>query len=283
MNSQLSLALAAAAVAGLAAQGSKPAPDRPPAEVAGEAGSEELRARFDRFMAERGISIDRALGVAAIRGRFCSPKQPLEYLVTAPRGSHYESLIAVEARPSDVAAALFSLGIGEGKPPARKPKDPRPSEAELAAGATIFDVVPGTGDRVHLYVEWVDDRGFHRHRIEDLVFERPEGRTIPNEGFVFANSLMLQPRSQREVPTYAANADGNLVSCGFSSAPVLSFLRPHPYAMEGDFEIYQPNWTLVPSEPLPVVLLFAKAPLEKPLLASMPPESRPASRPAEGR
>jgi hypothetical protein len=259
----------------------RPAADRPPQKIASEAETAEMRSQFDRAMAEQGVAIDRERKLVSVRGRFSSPKQPLEYLVTAPHGSHYESLISVDVRPSNVAAALFSLGLTEGNGPTRKLKSPRPTDEELASGATIYEVVPGSGDRVYLYVEWTDDHGYHRHRIEDLVFERPEGRTIPNLGFVFVNSTMLEPRSKREVPAYAANVDGNLVSCGFASQPVLAFPKPHPYAMEGDFEIYQPNWTLIPSDPLPVVLSFSKDPLERPLNSAMTPESQPApSRPS---
>src|SRR6516162_9926513 len=82
---------------------SRPAGDRPPAQVAAEAGNDDLRSKLDAFLAGQGVAVDRERKLVSIRGRFCSPKQPLEYLVTAPHGSHYESLVAVDARPSDVA------------------------------------------------------------------------------------------------------------------------------------------------------------------------------------
>lgn len=265
-----------------------PTPDRAPTDVAKElTGDQAIQRAFEEMLAKQGVVIDRKQGVVALRGQFNSPKQPLEYLVTAPRGSHYESLIAIAARPSDVAAALLSLGVDQGSRPRRMPREKKPDTGAppVAADPTIpdtlpFVVEPGKGGGVFLYVEWNDDRGFHRHRIEDLVFERPEGRTIKHERFVFSNSLMLQPRSKREVETYAANADGNFASCGFAGEPVLAYPSPHPMAMEGDFEIYQPNWTLVPSEPCPVTLLLAKEELEKPLVPEMAPP--PASAPAKG-
>ncbi len=224
-------------------------------------------------MESAGVVIDRERKLVALRGRFCAPRQPLEYLVTAERGSHYESLVAIDARPSDVAAALHSLGVEKGTGPVRKPKETKPTAEEIAAGATPYDVIAGTGDGVLVLVEWNDDRGFHRHRIEDLVFERPEGRTIPHARFVFVDSMMLEPRSSRDVLTYGSNADGNFGSCGFGGAPVIAYPKPHPFAMEGDFEIYQPNWTLVPSEPLPVTLLLGA---EDPVVPLVPRLAPPA-------
>lgn len=245
-------------------------------------GGDAAHATFDAALASQGIVVDRGRGLVAVKGKFCAPKQPLEYLITAPHGSHYESLVAIEARPSRLAAALLSIGVKEeGKMPLRKPKQPKPSDAELAAGALLYEVEPATGDRIHIYIEWNDDRGFQRHRLESLVFERPEGRTIPNDGFVFINSTILTPRNAKESPAYAADVDGDFLGCSAGGSPVLVVPKPHPYATEGDFEIYQPNWTLVPSEPLPVVVILSKSRLDAPLFPNLAtPESAPASAPA---
>ncbi|MBI3820202.1 MAG: hypothetical protein HY286_16020 [Planctomycetes bacterium] len=259
-----------------------PVPDQPPKAVVKEkASTDELRIQFDRDMEKQGIVIDRSRKLAAIRGRFNAPKQSLEYLITAPHGSHYESLISIDARPSNIAASLISLNIDEGSAPERKLKNPKPTEDELKNGATIYDVTSGFGGGVFIYIEWNDDRGFHRHRIEDLVFERPEGRTIPNAKFIFINSVMTEPQSKRDVPMYDANISGNFCTCGFNRGSVLTYPKPHPYAMEGDFDVYQPNWTLVPSEQLPVTLILSAEELLQPLIPAIapPPTSAPASRP----
>jgi hypothetical protein len=233
-------------------------------------------------MEKAGIAIDRGRRLLAVRGQFNAPRQPLEYLVTAPRGSHYESLIQVAAKPSDIAAGLLYLGVERGEPPAKRPKSPPPSEEERSAGVLPYEVLPGTGGGVFVYVEWNDDRGFHRHRIEELVFERPEGRTIPHGRFLFVNSAILEPRSSKETRAYAADLDGNLVTCGFGGAPVLAYVKPHPFALQSDYEIYQPNWTLVPSETSGVTLILSAEELVTPLLPRMapPPASLPASGPA---
>ncbi|MFN0206771.1 MAG: YdjY domain-containing protein [Planctomycetota bacterium] len=252
--------------------------DRPPADIVKEkAATDALRAMFDREMEQQGVFIDRARKLIALKGKFNSPKQPLEYLITAPRGSHYESLIAIEAKPLNVAAAIISFNVNPGTGPVRKLKEKKPTEEEMKAGATSYEVEKGTGDGVFIYVEWNDDRGFHRNRIEDLVFERTEGRTILNAKFIFTNSMMIEPRASRDIPTYAANADGNFASCGFGGAPVLTYPKPHPYAMDGDFEVYQPNWTLVPSDPLPVTVILSCEELLQPLIErAAPPASAPA-------
>lgn len=265
-------------------QGSRPAPtpDSPPRETAQKSSATaELRKKFDETMESRGIVIDRERRLVAMRGRFNAPKQPLEYLITAPKGSHYESLVSIDVKPSDIAATLMALDVQEGKPPVRKLKDPKPTEEEMKNGATLYDVLPATGGGVFIYVEWNDDRGFHRHRIEDLVFERPEGRTIPNGRFIFINSMMTEPRLKNEGVYYEANLSGNFCTCGFSAGAVLTYPKPHPYAMEGDFEVYQPNWTLVPSEQLPVTLILAAEELSAPLIPRIaPPPALPASAPA---
>lgn len=260
----------------------RPAGDQAPRSVVQQnSGTQEARAKFDETMEKQGIVIDRERKLVALRGKFNAPKQPLEYLITAPRGSHYESLVSIEARPSMISAALIALGVEEGKAPVKKLKETRPTEEEQKNGATIYDVTAGVGGGVYIYIEWNDDRGFHRHRIEDLVFERPEGRTIPNAKFIFLNSIMLEPRTAKESPAYEANISGNFCTCGFSAAAVLTYPKPHPYAMEGDFEVYQPNWTLVPSEQCGVTVILSVDELLSPMIAKVtpPPASAPASRP----
>lgn len=260
---------------------SKPWSEVPPSSLVDQAGT----GAFDKKMEAEGIVIDRAAGLIAFRGKFSSPKQPLEYLITAPKGSHYESLISIEVRPSYLAAALISMGVEQGKPPVRKAKAVKPTDEELQRGATVYDVEPGSGGGVYIYVEWNDSRGFHRNRLEDLIFERPEGQTLANGKFIFANSMMVPVNPKSETTAYEADLTGNFCTCGFGNGAVLAYVKPHAYAMEGDFEVYQPNWTLVPSEQAGLTVFLSLKEMSAPWMERMapPPAVKPASAPADGR
>src|SRR5262245_25378442 len=122
-------------------QGSRPAPaaSQNPVDAAKDATKDDaVRAELERRLEEKGVTIDRARKLVALRGRFNAPRMPLEYLITAPHGSDYESLLSIGATPSDVATALYYLGVETATPPVRKRKEKPPTQEELQAGATPY-------------------------------------------------------------------------------------------------------------------------------------------------
>lgn len=110
----------------------------------------------------------------------------VEFLLIDQGGSHgYEALLWSHARPSDLHRALEFIGLEAGQP----------------ADPTAMRFRP-EGDRVNVTV--ITDAG-RQFRIEKLVMDRDSAAPLPEEGFVFAGSMMLKSPYVPGPPRYAAD------------------------------------------------------------------------------
>lgn len=111
-------------------------------------------------------------------------------LIDAGSGKGYEALLWSLARPSDVHRALEFIGMAPGKPfrPA-KLRFWSKGERVVASVAAPHD----SGDRVVLT------------RLERLVIDRNTGAPLPEAGFVFAGSFMVQRPGGKAGRAYAAD------------------------------------------------------------------------------
>lgn len=110
----------------------------------------------------------------------------VEFLLIDQGSSHgYEAVLWSFAKPSDVHRALEFIGLKPGTP-----IDPR---------ALRFW---SDGDPVRLNVRVNDGKVFP---IEQLIFDKETGKTLPEEGFVFAGSIMVPPPDGKGAARYAAD------------------------------------------------------------------------------
>lgn len=113
-------------------------------------------------------------------------EETAEFLIVDRASSHgYESLLWSYAKPSDVHRALEFIGLRPGPP--RSPALPR---------------LGADGDRVKLSV--LKDRGA-AFPIEQLIVDKETGKTLPEDGFVFAGSMQLSPADGQGPARYAAD------------------------------------------------------------------------------
>lgn len=112
--------------------------------------------------------------------------EPVEFLLVDQGSSHgYESLFWSFAKPSDVHRALEFIGLKTGPP------------RNLALQGLGSD-----GDRVKLSVR---KEGGAMVPAERLILDKETEKTLPEDGFVFAGSMMAAPADGAVDPRYVAD------------------------------------------------------------------------------
>lgn len=195
-----------------------------PAGVAGAVDEEtpEERALREGF-ASAGIQLDLTAGTVAIPVAVEVRDDLLEYLLTLPHGDAHETmfLAGVGVRSSEEAmvwaqtlnAAILALGLEAGKNARWVQKDPAPSEEEMKAGISPYDVMPPEGDALYLYAAWKQGEETYLYRIEDLIRDLDRQRTMRRHQWVFLGSRMVE-RANGET-SFAAGVEGNLINVSF--------------------------------------------------------------------
>jgi len=121
---------------------------------------------------------------------------PLEVVATypAPRGQKaHETVVVIESKPSEVHAALESIGLKPGKP---------------AIGNGI-----GTGAEVRVSLEVPGVTGSLRViPLEKLMIDTRTGKTLPLLTWHFTGSAMRQPDPNKPEKMYGADQSGTLIS-----------------------------------------------------------------------
>jgi len=122
---------------------------------------------------------------------------PLEVIATypAPRGQKaHETVLIFETKPSDVHAALVSIGLKPGKP-------------------AVGEGVIGTGADLRLLLEVPGAAGKPRLiPMEKLMLDRRTGKTLPVLNWHFTGSVMRKLDPTKDELTYGADATGTLIS-----------------------------------------------------------------------
>lgn len=179
------------------------------------------------FEAE-GISVNKEKKTVEVKGTIIrdpnSPrKYPIEYVIISEGGSAHEALIMVKATPSNLNAALLSLGLNPGKTITSRKKDPPPPQDEIDSGnANEYELIPPTGQVVYIYVRY---KGWNTRPIrflEDLILDFRTGRSMKRVGWVYIGSRFAEVLDGRKrVRKYMADMERNIVACyltGFGNA-----------------------------------------------------------------
>jgi hypothetical protein len=130
------------------------------------------------------------------------PNQPPEFFLVAENSGHdYEALAVALARPSDIHKALVFIGVEPGRPydPAKLQLWPK-------------------GERI--IVTFADDPAapkVRRIRVERLFKDDRTGKTLPEKGFGFVGSFMIDSTDHPGATVYAADVRGpNSVLSGYN-------------------------------------------------------------------
>jgi hypothetical protein len=115
---------------------------------------------------------DREVGEVRVPGAIAIERGTLEYLICAPGGKLYESLLRADVDPYHLHLALLLIGL-------------QPSNNLNYQG----DPTAPEGDPVTIRVEWDEDGERRVHRAEELVWELAHEKTMTPTHWVFTGSV----------------------------------------------------------------------------------------------
>jgi len=206
-----------------------------------------------------GIRFDAASGACAFPASVEVRDELLEYLLVLPIGAAHESLFLTGSDPEVLNAALLALGVGPGSNAEWIEKTPPPSEEELRAGASPYQVVVPAGDGFYLYATWREGDELYFYRVEDLVRDLDSGRTMRRHRWTYLGSRMVERRDGEQ--SFAASLEGNLINIAFFAQG--NTLVTAALAECVKQTVWLPNGWLLPDRGSPVLLILARERLER--------------------
>jgi hypothetical protein len=125
----------------------------------------------------------------------------LEFVANVVKGlKAYESAMTLQVDAITFNTALLLIGL---------------DKANARVPTRHFDPVPPAGDPVEMWIEWKSGAANRRVPVEELLFDRQIGKTVPPGQWVYTGSTFL-PDGR-----FWAEADGILIGFVHSPAPVI--------------------------------------------------------------
>jgi hypothetical protein len=168
-------------------------------------------------------------------GAFVQREVPLEYLICAPGGKLYESLLRADVNPYNLQLALLLLGL-----------EPR-NNLEIQG-----DAVQATGDPVTILVSWDSETGEVTRRAETLLWQPANERSMEETSWVFSGSEIIDG-------VFRALVDRSLVAVYNDPSAIIN----NPLPTGADDTSYVPNRDLVPPIGTQVEIILKAAPPEE--------------------
>ena len=164
----------------------------------------------------------------------------LEFVAVEPNSREYESLFAVNAKPSAMQFALLLIGAEPG-PPAYKAK---PGEKP--------------GDRLRITVEWQQGGQGRQAPPERFLIDRRTGKPAGELTWVLTGSMFVKDFSDREI--FLADAEQAFISLWWSSAMPVNLGADHGNPYQGDNQGFEVNQQTIPPKGTPVKLIISRLP-----------------------
>lgn len=143
-----------------------------------------------------GVRVDRQRGIVEIDGEVCIEQGLLEQIACTPHTREHEALVAVNARPRDVHAALLLLGLAPGAPGTWTVHDGRlvehPPSGPPVTVEVRFRAADGT-ERSEPVTRWVRGVG--------------SGKELEETTWLFAGSVLV-PRTRSAITAADAGPPG---------------------------------------------------------------------------
>ncbi|HPF38438.1 MAG TPA: YdjY domain-containing protein [Phycisphaerae bacterium] len=168
----------------------------------------------------------------------------------APVPKEHETILMVDAAPSDVYEALGLIGLTPGEPPRF---DPDTMTARAA-----------TGDRVDVFVRYREKRRVIERSICDWAIDKSKEAPLAPRSWVFCGSF------RTEKGTLAADVEGTLVTVVDFPSSLLSLAETHS---ESNTDLWLvANHDAIPAERTRVTLIFRAADNSTRAAPSEPPQ-----------
>ncbi len=199
-------------------------------------GAVAAEAELDKFLAAKGVRLDRAAAAIRVDGVVNMQKGLIEVFATTPAGKTHEAVVALECVPSALNAAFLALGYKPGKP--------------VEYGVERY-VMP-EGEPVWITVEWTTEAGAtKRVRAEDLVYDRSTEKALEPMAWIYIGSQM-QPGPDPSRPLFAADAIKSLVTTYHDPTTIVE----NPMKTGDDDTLFFANEAATPPPRTPVTVTF---------------------------
>lgn len=229
---------------------------------------------LEELLGAEGIELDRGAGAVSIPATMLVTRELLEYLLVGPAGSAHESLLATEATPSLVNAAILAAGVEEGKNAYWEAVEPFPTEEEIANGAEHHRLVLPEGDGVLPYLAWREGKEVYLVRVEDALCDLAIGRSMRRHRWVFIGSRFATLRKGGP-EVFVADEEQNLINLTFFTEGNTLVTAALPECETQT--IWRANDWILPPRGESVRLILAHEALERvpeKFMASLPEPSR---------
>ena len=205
------------------------------------------------------IRVDRRKSEVIIRSQIASRNGFLEQLVCKAGTREHESLLAVEAAPKMIHAALLAAGFTAGSPGSWSELPPD------AAGNPVLAFQPPTGSAVELFVRWESDGHINERALCEWVrgsvsgAAQSEPAQFPCNRFVFAGShIRPNPKSLGPGEHYVADYTGSVVGLVTFGDEVIAFEEVIPDRVDVAPAMWE-SWTdRIPVEGTPIELVIRR-------------------------
>lgn len=209
----------------------------PPAPV------DEAREALEAAFLEQGLRVDLREGFVVVPVEIGVREDLLEYLLVGQYGASHESLLFTEVVPSALNAVLLALGAEPGTNAIWREIVPPPTREERQAGAPVHDVTLPEGDAFYLHVAWRQGDELYFYRLEDLIGNLSNQRSLERHAFVYLGSRMIVPGPGKP-EAFAADLEGNLINLSYFRSGTTLLTAAVPEAVEQT--IWLPNAMLLP-------------------------------------
>jgi hypothetical protein len=158
------------------------------------------------------ITVNTVTHEISVPGTMNMQEGVIEFIASIKGGFKlYESVLELDANAYEFNLGLILIGLDKKRGEASK---------------FHFDPEPPKGDPVEIWVEWKDSGNqIKKHRVEDLVFNKDQKKTMPHGPWVYTGSTIL------EDGTYMAQRDGVLI--GFVHEPAAIIDNPSDFGLGG--------------------------------------------------
>ena len=203
------------------------------------------------------VRVDRRKSEVIIRAQIASRNGFLEQLVCKAGTREHESLLAVEAAPKMIHAALLAAGFTPGSPGAWTETQPD------ASGKSVVNFQPPTGSKVELLVRWDDDGRMNERALCEWVRGVSPNNSsntpivFPCNRFLFAGShIRPNPKSLGPGEHYVADYTGSVVGLVTFGDEVIAFEEVIPDRLDVAPAMWE-SWTdRIPVEGTPIELII---------------------------
>jgi hypothetical protein len=189
---------------------------------------------------KRTVTIDAKIAPRKIDDPRYKEIYPIEVIATwpFPRGQKaHETVVTIEAKPSDVHKALEAVGLKPGKPVRGEARQPPQGPA-----VNIYLEVPGPDDQPR------------KLSIDKVLIDPKTNRPMPKVEWRFTGSVMSKPDPNKDDKVYGADLTGTLISI----FPVTdeTVFQTNLTMREEKYVKLETKKSLLPKEGTPVKLLL---------------------------